>query len=301
MKKQLFSVLSSLRRFLRALGIAQLVIKVPFVSRFFWAAYGYLRPKDDAMVAVKDFGFRLYLDSRDTYLACTLLMLGHYEPVASRIFSSLLKEGMTVVDIGAQVGYYTVLSAMRVGPSGKVFAFEPEPKHFRLLRRNLSANGLTNVFVEQKALLDQSGMQHFYLASENLGRHGIYRQDDSVEQIEVETTTLDRFFSNRQEKVQVIKLDAEGAEPLILKGMKRVISESSSLALFTEFFLPNLEAGGHSPEAYLNDLVRHGFTLHLMDEEQKSVGKVDAGQMLEICRAQPELVRNLLCTKRWDL
>jgi FkbM family methyltransferase len=208
---------------------------------------------------------------------------------------------MTVVDICAQVGHYTVLSAMRVGPSGKVFAFEPEPKRFRLLCRNLSANGLTIVFVEQKALLNQNRMQHSYLVSENLGRHGIYRQNDSEEQIEVETTKLDQFCSNREEKVQVIKLDAEGGEPLILKGMKRVISESSSLAPFTEFFLPNLEAGSHSPEAYLNELVRHGFTLYPLDEERKTVRKVGAGQMLEICCAQPELVRNLLCMKNWDL
>lgn len=130
MKKTIFSALSSLRRFLRALGIAHLIIKVPLVSRIFWSVYGYLRPKDDAMVAVQDFGFKLYVDPRDTSVGCALLMLGHYEPFASQVFSSLLQEGTTVVDIGAQVGYYTVLSAARVGPSGKVFSFEPEPKHF---------------------------------------------------------------------------------------------------------------------------------------------------------------------------
>lgn len=301
MKKKIFSALSSFRRFLRVLGIAHLLIKVPFVSRLFWAAYGYLRPKDDAMVTVRDYGFKLYIDSRDTSVGCTLLMLGRYDPFASQVFSSLLQEGMTVVDIGAQVGYYTVLSARIVGPSGKVFAFEPEPEHFRLLCKSLSANGLMNVLPQQKALLDQKGAHPFFLAAESLGRHGIYRQDDSVEQIEVETTTLDEFMSDRQAKAQVIKLDAEGAEPLILKGMNRVITESNRLALFTEFFPPNLEAGGHSPEAYLDDLVRHGFTLHFLDEDQKSLRKVDVGQMLEICRTEPKAVRNLLCMKCWGL
>jgi hypothetical protein len=122
-----------------------------------------------------------------------------------------------------------------------------------------------------------------------------------VEQIEVETTTLDQFLSKRQEKVQVIKLDAEGAEPLILQGMKHVTSESGRLALFTEFFPPNLQVGGHSTEAYLADLVRYGFNLHLLDEEQENVRKVDPCQMLEICREQPEAVRNLLCLKGWAL
>jgi len=238
MKKTVFSALSSLRRFLRALGIAHLIIKAPLVSRMFWSAYGYLRPKDDAMVEVRDFGFRLYVDSRDTSVGCGLLMLGHYEPFASHVFSSLLQEGMTVVDIGANIGYYTVLSATRVGPSGKVFAFEPEPKHFGLLCKNLSTNGLTNVYPQQKALLNRNGTHPFFLAAECLGRHGIYRQGDSISQIEVATTTLDEFFSGRDEKVEVIKLDAEGAEPLIIKGMESLISGSERLAMFTEFFPP---------------------------------------------------------------
>lgn len=301
MKKRLFSSLSTLRRFLRALGIAQVAIKVPFVSPLFWAAYGYLRPKEDALVTVQDFGFKLYLDSRDTAVACTLLMLGRYEPFASQVFSSLLQKGMVVVDIGAQIGYYTVLAATQIGPSGKVFAFEPEPQHFRLLCKNSSANGLTNVFPQEKALLDQTGTHDFFLAAECLGRHGIYKNHDSVEKIEVETTTLDEFFSNRPEKVQLIKLDAEGAEPLIIKGMKQMISESKDLVLFTEFFPPNLQAGGHSPEGYLDELVRFGFNLHLLDENRRSIRRLEVGQLLEVCRAQPELVRNLLCTKRQGL
>lgn len=228
-------------------------------------------------------------------------MLGRYEPFASQVFSSLLHEGMTVVDIGAHVGYYSLLAATRVGGSGKVFSFEPEPKHFSILSKNVSVNGLKNVVLLQKALLDRNGTHQFFLAGGDLSRHGIYQQDVTVGQIEVATTTLDEFFSDRNETVQVIKLDAEGAEPLILKGMKGIISKSNRLALFTEFFPPNLCLGGHSPEAYLEDLVREGFVLHLLDEEQECVTSVTPETLLEICRAEPAPVRNLLCLKGEEL
>lgn len=146
------------------------------------------------------------------------------------------------------------------------------------------------MFPQQIALLDRNGTHPFFLAAECLGRHGIYRQGDSVGQIEVKTTTLDEFFSGRKEKVQVIKLDAEGAEPLIIKGMEDVISGSERLALFTELFPPNLQAGGHSPEAYRADLARYGFDLYLLNEEQKSVQRVESHQLIEICRQDPEPV-----------
>lgn len=301
MKKTVFSALSSLRRLLRRMGLAHVIIKIPFVPRLFWFVYHHLRPEDPALVTVRDFGFKMYVDPRDEAVSCTLLMLGRYEPFASQVFSSLLRTGMTVVDIGAQIGYYTLLSAIRVGESGRVYAFEPEPGNFSMLCKNLSANGLTNVVAQQKALLDQNGAHPFYLAANNFGRHGIYTQNDAVDQIEVETTTLDDFFSGRNETVRVIKMDAEGAEPLILKGMKNVISRSDKLALLTEFVPPHLQAGGQSPEVYLNDLAAHGFILHLLDEEQKSVRRVSPHELVEICDAHPDPVRNLLCLKNMEL
>jgi len=300
MKRTVFSALSSLRRVLRRLGLARLIIRVPYVSRLFWFVYHRLRPQDIALVTMQDFGFRMYVDPRDQTISCTLLMLGHYEPFASQVFNSLLREGMTVVDIGAHVGYYTLLAAKGVGASGRVFSFEPEPRNFGLLCRNISLNALANVFPQQKALLDRDGTHHFYLAAEAFGSHGIYRQDATAGRIEVETTTLDELFSGRTETVQVIKMDAEGAEPLILKGMKDVISRCDKLALLTEFFPPNLRAGGHPPEAYLTDLAGHGFVLYLLDEEQRRVTRMLPRQLIEICAAQPGPVRNLLCLKNME-
>ena len=87
----------------------------------------------------------------------------------------LVKPGDTIVDAGANFGYYTIIGSPLVGDKGKVYAFQPDPTNFELNQRNVRLNGLTNVVLEQKALSNRKGTLKLYIAGENKGDHRIYQ------------------------------------------------------------------------------------------------------------------------------
>ena len=300
MKKAVFATVSLLRRWSYAAGMETLIKKIPFATAFFRILYGRVKPDGIAIAAVRDFGFQMYVDPLDKWIGSMLLTSGRYDPFESQVFSSLIHRGMTVVDVGAHAGYYTLLAASRVGDLGRVFSFEPAPENYNLLLKNLSLNGVSNVFPQKKALFDRIGKCSFFLASENLGHHGIFtgRDGESVEsEIEVETTTLDEFLSGRNETIDVIKMDAEGAEPMILRGMEGTLLRCDKLALFTEFNPHNLLLGNCSPQGFLADLEAHGFVLHKLDEESRIVSRAEINHLMETCSDQPDTTTNLLCLK----
>jgi len=87
----------------------------------------------------------MYIDSRDTTVGTSLLKWGFFEKYETKLFKKSIKRGMVVLDIGANIGYYTLLAARLVGDEGKVFAFEPDPYNYSLLRKNIEANRYNNV------------------------------------------------------------------------------------------------------------------------------------------------------------
>lgn len=99
---------------------------------------------------------------RDDPVMSGAISFGKYEPETIALFRSYLKEGMTVVDIGANLGYFTVIAAGLVGPSGKVFSYEPDPHNFALLEKNVSVNGFKNVTNFPVALSDRRGTRELF-------------------------------------------------------------------------------------------------------------------------------------------
>jgi len=137
-----------------------------------------------------------------------------------------ISPGNTVFDVGAHVGEWALLFSELVGPSGRVVAFEPDPVACASLRKNLERNSITNVSVEERSVSDKVGKA--LLATERFGSglssivrpyvHGTGRKE-----LEVESTTLDEYCEARGLRPDWIKVDAEGAEPLIVQGMQRTI------------------------------------------------------------------------------
>src|SRR5262249_42101912 len=120
-------------------------------------------------------GHIMYLDARDSLD----LSLNHvYEPFETELVQSLVHENDTVVDVGANIGYYTLIFARLVGPRGRVFAFEPDPGNFALLKKNVEANRYKNVVLVNAALSDEPATLKLYLSEENRGDHRIYPSDD---------------------------------------------------------------------------------------------------------------------------
>jgi FkbM family methyltransferase len=141
-----------------------------------------------------------------------------FEKFETQLFQSLLRKGMVVLDIGAYVGYYTLIAAGLVGENGKVFAFEPEPDNYALLLKNLEANKCNNVIPVQKAVSERNGISVLFLSAENEADHRIYDSHDGRESIAVGVTSIDSFFERKDCKVDIVKMDIEGSEMMALQG-----------------------------------------------------------------------------------
>jgi FkbM family methyltransferase len=224
-----------------------------------------------------------------------------YEKGTTKVFTELVKEGMNVVDIGANIGYYTLLAARRVGPNGRVYAFEPEPQNFKRLRENIQLNGYKNVVAVQKAVSHQAGTASLFLGVRGSGSHSLLSSRDyGKETIAIETVTLDEFFKKEgSPAIQVIKMDVEGWEMEALDGMRRLVMGNSPLAMVVEFYPRGLLSRGMSPLALTSRLIELGFTISLIDEETGEATPFDEhhlGQLAEFVDRHKSAA-NLLCQK----
>ncbi len=161
-----------------------------------------------------------------------------------RIFRALIRSARTFLDVGANIGYYS-LAAATLNPEVRVASFEPLPSAFRFLRRNIEINGFTNVTPEMLALSDAEGETTFFVSRNpkfvdvvhNLASTGALDRDlaarsELVEAIPVRTDTLDHYVAMRfREKVDLVKLDAEGSEGRILAGGATVLREHRPIIL----------------------------------------------------------------------
>ncbi len=181
---------------------------------------------------------------------------------------SLAEPGMTAVDVGANNGLTTVAIASKVGPSGRVYAFEPVPEYYRSLQANLSRNGIHNAKAYRLALGDRIGRADYY---KDGGGSGIVPQD-GAEKLSVEVTTLDAFAEEEGlDEIDLISMDCEGSELLVLKGGERTL-QAGPLKLFCEIHRGRLEALGQSLTHIVQWLEERRFSVrpllvHDLDKE----------------------------------
>ena len=242
---------------------------------------------------------QLELDQSDVAVSGSLA-LGSFEETEVNIFREKLEIGMTVIDIGANIGYYTVIAGKRIGVNGKVFAFEPEENNFSLLSRNISLNKLNNVTVFKVALADKSGEKSLYLDNDNKGHHSLSSQKSRTEKrVLVKTDTLDNILEKYgSPKIDLIKMDIEGAEFLALKGMVKTLAINPELILFTEFYPQAIRRLGRSPLQFLKNLVKSGFFLSEIDENMKCFKKIGDLEMFVSNFPKGESFTNLYATRK---
>lgn len=164
------------------------------------------------------------------------LRLGIFEPEVKKTIIQLLRPGMTMIDAGANIGYFTLLAARAVGPQGHVYAFEPVPSTVELLKKNVEVNGYSDrVTVMPKAITDKGSQVRIFWNdgdSTSSNMFGIGREKNFVE---TEGVSLDEFFSNQGwPPIHVIKMDLEGAEKLALDGMRGLSHKNPGLKLIVE-------------------------------------------------------------------
>jgi FkbM family methyltransferase len=148
------------------------------------------------------------------------LWLGSYEPFKMTLAAELTRPATVVFDIGANVGIYTLLFADRVGPAGRVVAFEPAPRNVAYLRKHLALNSVSNVEIVDAAVSDAVGSSSFDDTADSCaGRL------ESTGALRVRTTTIDHFVQGSGLHPSLIKIDVEGAEGDVLHGALKTLNE----------------------------------------------------------------------------
>ncbi len=163
------------------------------------------------------------LDVSD-WLGRHIYVTGEYEAATTRIFRERLNAGKTVLDIGANAGYFSCLSAALVGPTGRVVSFEPVPRLNAKLKENLALNGFDLTNVHAVALSNENSSARFHVGPLNhSGVSSLRSIDDESESIDVQVVRGDDYL-REIDRIDFIKIDVEGAECHVLEGMQDLLS-----------------------------------------------------------------------------
>jgi FkbM family methyltransferase len=244
-------------------------------------------PADRALIALGRPPFIVALE--DSVLAGYLRHRGYlaqvasgYESLARELFVGALVPGATVVDGGAHIGLYTMTAARHIGPTGRVFAFEPDPYNAIALRRNIAANGLTNVDVQSRALTDAIGHGAYHVSSGTVGSSLVDKAyiHDSHE-IAVQTTTVDHVLGARPPADLIMKLDVEGVEERALRGARRTLAASATAHILVEHNPAALRDGGSSGNSLVRLLRDLGLSAFFVDEARHRLVAIDPGAELD--------------------
>lgn len=265
--------------------------------------------------------WRMVVDDDDRDISRQVREHGWYvdEAFEASVFEAQLRPGMTALDLGANVGFYTLLARGVVGETGRVAAFEPFPRSAELIEASVAENGYTNVAVVRAAAAERDGRATLHLSPNFASEHslldiphGAAPPEGPTLEVDVVTvdTALERAWGSR--RVDFVKMDVEGSEWRVLEGMRGVLAESPRLTLMTEFWPYGFRAAGTTPEAYLRALDELGFRLRHIDVERREVYPVTVDEMVDLTRrneARPHdynpvmdgwawgWYTNLLCTR----
>ena len=218
---------------------------------------------------------------------------GTFERGSERFFEEQIRPQDTVLDIGANLGVYT-LYALRKGC--KVFSFEPMPRICSILKDNIHVNGYEvsgRSHVIEAAVSDVCGTATFYQNEGVCGQcSSLYRADtnENVEEITVQTLALDSC-RDQFGTVDFIKMDVEGAEYFAFCGMRQLLMENHNVKLIMEFAPGHMRRAGVEPEQMLSLIQELGFTIYQINEVTAEADPVEQSKLLQEQSVNLYLVR----------
>lgn len=206
---------------------------------------------------------RLRVDLRDGVIGRLLYLRQDYEREALNLIGQMDLQGAVCLDIGANIGTHTLAMSERVGESGQVFAFEPETHNFQLLETNLRLNKIKNVTAERCAVGEAAGSCRLALNPNNYGDHRVVQSSRSNGALAQETLmiTIDqRLESLPDGAIKLIKIDVQGHECCVLRGMAATLRRNPDALLLIEVFPEGLQAAGASAGELVQALLDLGMT-----------------------------------------
>ncbi len=254
------------RMLVRSLRYRPLVL--PLLTKVFTP---YLSWRNFETVTVTNDGVRMRVRFPDK-IQKHIYLFGVWEPAITRFVNSRLRPGDLFVDVGANVGYYALLAAKRVGPRGGVVAIEASPSITCLLRANIALNGFTNVEVVQAAVAERrKNLQLFAAPPENLGATTTVAstalRTGQRWEAQVDAFPLDDLVAaDRLRRARVIKVDVEGAEAHVFDGIRRLLPTFSDQTEWIFELMPDaLEAQGRSAHEIVRLFTSNGYRLYSIE------------------------------------
>jgi FkbM family methyltransferase len=220
--------------------------------------------------------YLMYVDALETGIAPHLCLDGYWESWITVALARTLRRNWHCLDLGANHGYYTLVMADAVGPEGRVAPVEPTPRLADLLRQTLDVNGFPNVNVVQMAAsdTDEETLQLVIPRHRSLNaRVSEVAGPDDV-RVDVDSVTVDGLTSDWP-RVDLIKIDVEGAEEAVWRGMEKTIAANPKLVVILEFNSARYE----DPRGFLDTIQQAGFPLRYIDLNAEVVD-VGVGELL---------------------
>jgi FkbM family methyltransferase len=230
----------------------------------------------------------------DRYISARIQKRGSWEPFVTAIMLSLLRPGDAFVDIGANIGWYTVASALKVGKTGQVIAFEPDPDNADMLERNVVLNDLHNVRLFRCALAESTGQMSLVKSATNMGDHrldstsersaSVNSSNGSSASIDISVDTLDRVIADNGinlAKARILKVDTQGAEVLVLRGARETLAAlSNECAIFIEFSPNLLRRHAHdASDSFIRIISQMDRTMYLVNSRFRTIHPVSKAEL----------------------
>jgi FkbM family methyltransferase len=273
------AVIRVCRKFLRNTWVHRL----PLTERLYRQLFSHVYHGVEKEVQFR--GSSYVIPTSDITIAPSLLS-GEFERFELSLFEQVLRPEMTVLDIGANIGIYSINAARRIRP-GRVYAFEPVPENVSLLERNIGLNGLDNVDVVRNAVGERQGVVPIFL-SRTIGSHSLARMnalgivgrrprrgtsgEDWPEHLDVPMITIDQFVADRSLDVSVIKMDIEGYEGFACAGARETLSKRP--VFFMEFSETLIRECGFDPKALIERLLRTYEFSYRIDERRAQLSRI---------------------------
>ncbi|MFI5250787.1 MAG: FkbM family methyltransferase [Bacteroidota bacterium] len=243
----------------------------------------------------QQYGFDFYYDSNDDFVG-KQIAAANYEPYESKLFLENLKPNSILFDVGANIGYYSLLASSKI-LDGEIISFEPYLPIFEVLNENIKLNNIRNVHTYNTAIANYKGSSKLFLASDNQGDHRLYHTPGR-NHVDVPVISIDLFIAESQIVPTIIKIDTQGFDYYVLLGLENLLQSSGELIIFTEFWIyGNIQSGVDSIRYF--DFLRYHFSdIRYIDESTNTSYEVDFDFIKNECLKYNNFNHvNLFCKK----
>ena len=229
---------------------------------------------------------------------------GIYGKLDTMIVEKLVNSGDYVIDIGAAIGYFTLILARKVGKNGLVISFEPKGDRYRLLEKNTHVNKYNNVKLEQKAILSKDFQSGFFAEQNEIAGLRYFSDKESTKQknellsTDVITVDLDEYLKNQKilQKISFIKIDVDGPELSILQSSQELL-QNNNLKIFIEWDQDASKTCGCEPSEMIDILLRNDFKIFYPNHEKNKYFQISKEELL---KSKSNNTINLVCVKNID-